>query len=607
MTIDPTAPSGTVSNDSRSSVQIAHVDSQWQQTDFDVVVIGGGVNGTGVLRDCAMRGIKACLFERNDLAFGASGNSSGMIHGGVKYLTSNPGVTRLSCLDSGYIQQIAPHLLFRIPFLMTVNKALGARVWLQLVDAFFGVYDKYQPLKRGLARTRLTADEVRQIEPGIGGDILGAISFDEWGIDGARLCVANAVDAYERGAKVFTHTSVESIECGECIEHDDGTARNRIAAGSTSGDVASNDLTYRTNARGVRTIHWRDMLTGKSGRVTARLVVNATGAWAPLTAASAKIPAKSARIRPGKGIHVVFDRRLSNYAIVAQSIDDRQIFVEPWQNVTLLGTTDTDFYGDLDRTAATSDEVRYLVEGISRVFPAIKHARAIDTLAGVRPTLYDYGPVPDKLSREHQIIDHAHHGVDGMYSMIGGKLASYRIFAKEMTDILAQRLHVVAPCATHLSPLPGGEKTVEDLDHANLDPIATRRVVYRHGTRAIRIADELARNQKPPRMLCVCESVTFEEASYVIEHEFVRTIGDLSRRLRLGRGPCAGLHCVMQACALLSERLEMLPNDALSHGLFHLQQTSRNRAVVMNPALARQEQLFLATLRGQLGLMGETR
>src|SRR5579864_2102698 len=118
--------------------------------DVDVVVIGGGVNGSGVARDASMRGLKVAVFERNDVAFGASGNSSGMIHGGPRYLSYDPAVTETSCRDSGHIQHIAPHLLFRIPFLYPVeNEGSKSRVMLTLIDAFFEAYDRYQPLKRG--------------------------------------------------------------------------------------------------------------------------------------------------------------------------------------------------------------------------------------------------------------------------------------------------------------------------------------------------------------------------------------------------------------------------------------------------------------------------
>src|SRR5262245_1863788 len=160
-----------------------------------------------------MRGLRVALFERNDLAFGASGNSSGMIHGGVRYLTYDPTVTRASCKDSGHIQAIAPHLLFRIPFLFPIERrGRRAPIVYSPIDAFFEAYDTYQPLKRGKPHARLTPDELRALEPGIRGELQGGISFDEWGIDGARLCTENAVDAAEHGAKIFVGHTVEQIE-----------------------------------------------------------------------------------------------------------------------------------------------------------------------------------------------------------------------------------------------------------------------------------------------------------------------------------------------------------------------------------------------------------
>src|SRR5262245_55039707 len=167
------------------------IEAAGDRPDVDVVIIGGGVNGTGVARDCALRGLKVALFERNDIAFGASGNNSGMIHGGPRYLTYDPDVTYTSCLDSGHIQRIAPHLLFRIPFLMPVHRSRpAAKTALLLLDAFFDLYDKYQPLKHGKPHARLSPEDLKRLEPGLVADTVGGISFDEWGIDGVRLCVA---------------------------------------------------------------------------------------------------------------------------------------------------------------------------------------------------------------------------------------------------------------------------------------------------------------------------------------------------------------------------------------------------------------------------------
>lgn len=543
-------------------------------TDVDVAVIGGGVNGTGVARDAAMRGLRVALFERNDLAFGASGNSSGMIHGGVRYLSYDPEVTETSCRDSGHIQAIAPHLLFRIPFLMPVPRS--KKKFFMFIDAFFEAYDRYQPLKRGKSHTRLSADELRQLEPGIRGDMYGGISFDEWGIDGARLCTANAVDAAERGAKMFVGCTVESID--------------------------------RDDAGAVRAVRWRDKHDGRCGRLTTHVVVNATGAWAPITASLSKIPARHAMVRPGKGIHVLFDRRLTNYAIMSQTIDGRTIFIEPWQNMSVIGTTDDDYYGDLDHVVATSEEVRYLVEGIARVFPGVRKGRIIGTTAGVRPTLYEYGKLEDALSRDHAIVDHAEHGADGLYSMIGGKLASYRLFAEEMVDQLASRFDLPHKCGTHLSPLPGGDSAVDAFalgaDLA-IDPVAARRLVYRHGSRAHRIAERMKRDPREAQTVCVCEPVLEAEVRYAVKHEYARSVADVSRRTRLGLGACGGMRCAARCGAIVSEELDVSPGEGMRQALGFLDQQARTRVSGLGPEQARQEALVLASIRAQMGIVGQ--
>lgn len=542
--------------------------------DVDVVVIGGGVNGVGVARDAAMRGLSVALFERNDFAFGASGNSSGMIHGGVRYLTQDPHVTESSCRDSGHIQSIAPHLLFRVPFLFTVEKNRRSRVMIELIDAFFDAYDRYQPLKRGKPHARLSADEVRRLEPGIRGDLAGAMTFDEWGIDGARLCVANAVDAEERGARVFVGHTVEQI-------------LRREDTGAVTG------------------VRYRDRVTGKGGSLRASAVVNATGGWSPITASLAGLSPGAARVRPGKGIHIYYDRRLTNFAITAITIDGRQIFVAPWENLTVIGTTDDDFYGDLDSIKANSEEVRYLVQGIARVFPHIRKARAILTTAAVRPTLYAYGPTEDALSRDHRVIDHAQHGAPGLYSMVGGKLASFRLFAEEMADILAMRFGLSARCMTHKSPLPGGDKTIAPFQFAErvgIDAVAARRLIYRHGSRALRIEERIRKNPREQLTVCACEPVIEAEVRYVLQHEHARNVGDVARRTRLGLGACGGMRCAARCGQIVAQELELPPREGMRQAIRFLARQAQVRAPALGPEQARQEALCAAAVQSELGI-----
>ncbi len=549
-------------------------DPNGRALDCDVIVIGGGVNGVGVARDASLRGLKVALFERNDLAFGASGNSSGMIHGGPRYLTYDPAVTHSSCEDSGHIQRIAPHLLFRIPFLMPVFKSGGflSNIALTGYDAFFDLYDAYQPLKAGKSHVRLSGDEIRGLEPGLVGGAVGGVTFDEWGIDGSRLCVGNAVDARERGAEIRVHTTVTEI-----LRRENG------------------------HVYGVR---FRDRVTGESGVRTSRLVVNATGAWAPITASLGGLASTAARIRPGKGIHIFLDRRLTNYAIIAHAIDGRQVFLLPWQNMSVLGTTDDDYYGDLDRVVATTDEVNYLFQAVEHVFPAVRTARAIGTWGGVRPTLYAWGPNEDQLSREHQVVDHAEHGADGLYSMIGGKLASYRLFSEEMTDILAKRLGNTAPKRSHVSPLPGGDEQVDPMQlvvRGGMEAVTATRLEYRHGSRSLRVLERMQKNPREAAVVCTCEPVTEAEIRYVVEHELAHDVDDVARRTRLGLGACGGMRCALRCGRIVADATERSPEAGQRMALEFLAHASRRRSAAVGPAQARQEALALAALSAEVG------
>ncbi len=551
----------------RSSIEVA-------TPDVDVIVVGGGVNGTGVARDATLRGLSVALFERNDIGFGASGNSSGMIHGGPRYLTHDADVTYKSCLDSGHIQRIAPHLLFRIPFLMPVfgGQGLRARAQLAAYDAFFALYDKYQVLKSGKDHVRLSADEVRVLEPGLI-ESAGGVAFDEWGIDGVRLCIGSLVDAMERGARARVHCSVTRL-----LRRDDGS---------------------------VYGVAYRDRLTGESGSMTARVVVNATGAWAPLTAALGGLESRGARVRPGKGIHVFLDRRLTNYAVVATAIDGRQVFLLPWQNMSVLGTTDDDYYGDLDDVVATSDEVRYLFQAVERVFPAVRTARTIGTWGGVRPTLYEWGPSEDELSRDHRVVDHAAEGADGLYSMVGGKLASYRLFAEEMTDVIARRLGSERRCQTHLLPLPGGEEQIDPMRlvlDGGMEAVTATRLEYRHGARSQRIVERMRRNPREAAVICPCEPVTEAEIRYVIEHELAVTVDDVSRRTRLGLGACGGMRCAARCGRIVADMTGASSAEGLSMTFDFLRKAARRRISCIGPEQAQQEALVLAVLRSEVGV-----
>jgi len=498
-----------------------------------VLVIGGGINGAGIARDLALRGVSCALVERRELGSGTSWASSGMIHGGLRYLQKDPEVTLHSCVDSGAIQRIAPHLVFRIPFVMPVfaEDPIGP----ELVEIGLEMYDRYQPYKNGRPHTRLSRAEALRLEPALSPRIECAFTLDEWGVDAARLTAANALDAAERGARVWTH--VEAVELV------------REAGGPNGG---------HGRVAGARV---RDRLTGDEWRIEAELVMNATGPWAPKLA---KLAGVELRLRPAKGIHLVFERRVSQLAIYARGIDGRDMFTFPHEQNSMAGTTDDDFYGDLDRIDVTEDEVEYVLQAMERSIPGVREHRVIHTIQGVRPTLYGFGQDEDELSRDYVVVDHARDGAAGFFSMLGGKLAAYRLMAQDASDRLCAALGVREPCRTATTPLPGGDGVLDVLAVAKRfrTPVpAVLRLAFRHGTRAAELLapwapEPAAGAPPPPRPVCLCEPVLDAELLHAARHERVRTLGDCALRVRLGVGACQGAACAGPAAGLLAEALD---------------------------------------------------
>ncbi|MCE9623854.1 MAG: glycerol-3-phosphate dehydrogenase/oxidase [Deltaproteobacteria bacterium] len=536
--------------------------------DLDLIVIGGGVNGCGIARDAAMRGFKTALIEKNDFGSGTTGASSQMIHGGARYLLSDVQTTKLSSIDSGYIQKIVPHLLFRIPFIFPVLRKPNRGEFLQKmyfegIETYFESYDKYSALKNGKPHTRLSPEEALALEPDLVEGMVGAVTFDEWGIDSFRLCLGNVMSAAEHGCEILNHTEVTEIQ-------------------KEGGRVV-----------GVRV---KSALDGSRRELRAKIVFNAAGPWVPKIAELAGCEIK---LRPAKGVHLVLDRRISNYALMATAIDGRNIFMMPYQNTTIVGTTDDDYFGDPDEIPILEDEVEYLLEGIEQVFPRIRQARVINAWAGVRPTLYRRGPSEDELSRAHEIFDHEYRDrLPGFLSIAGGKLAAYRMMSQEAVDLVSYKLGRISPCRTHQVPLPGGEREVnpEELAREYHVPLfAANRLVYRHGARSIRILEMLREKPTFGNVICQCEPVLECELRYAVRHEWARSLGDLRRRTRYSIGPCEGTRCFMMGARILGEEMDWSPSKVYSHLNAFMEKSWKGRAPVLDGVSLQQEELCSST------------
>jgi glycerol-3-phosphate dehydrogenase len=387
------------------------------------------------------------------------------------------------------------------------------------------------------------------------------VTMEEWGVDPHRLVFANVQDAVAHGARALNHTRVTEMI------RDSGKVIGVRYAGPD----------------------------GASTEARARVVVNASGPWSPGVAAMA---GARVELRPAKGIHVVYPHRISNFSISAESIDGRDLLMVAHGGFTLLGTTDDDFYGDLDSVDVLEDEVDYLLQAFERVFPRIRDYRPVRTTAGVRPTLFKWRRYEDELSRRYEVIDHAKEGADGLISIAGGKLSMYRLMAEETADAVCRKLGNAARSETATRPLPGNESDVtppaELSARCGIPALAAQRLQSRHGSNAERVLDEGG----TPRILCRCEPVTEGELVYAARHEQVRTLADAFRRVGVAAGPCAGAACIIRAAEVVGRELGWSSAQRFDAAREFVRGAWLGRAPVLGHAGWAQEEFAQGALRG---------
>jgi glycerol-3-phosphate dehydrogenase len=526
---------------------------------YDIVIIGGGINGAGAARDAALRGLRVAVFEREDWGAGTTGASTRMVHGGLRYLLYDVPTTRISSEDAGRIRRIAPHVTWRIPFLWPLFP--GRPFFTEATEAFLSAYDPHAKRKGGLRHARLSASEALALEPGLTPGIVGALTLDEWGCDVFRLAALNALDAREAGADLFTHTEV---------------------------------LELLFSGRDVRGVRVRDRLDGRAWDVEARIVINAAGPWAGKVA---ELAGTTVAMRPGKGVHVTFERRIGNYGLILEGVDGRTMFLVPHGSETIVGTTDDDYYGDpaVADLDIHGNEVAYIIEAAARAMPQAREWRPIRAWAGVRNTLFEWGVDADDLSRRHEVLDHSSRdGVAGFLSIVGGKLAAYRIQSEEVIDVAVARLGIAAPrSVTGEKPLPGAEEPPDFValqSQIPLPPAVLERIWRRLGSRMHAAFRDAGADDLAP--ICRSEGVTGAEIRYVIREEGCRTLEDLRRHAHVGSGPCDGQDCAVPAAHLMAELLDWTPERIRSEiTRFFDERWVGRRPVLTGATLAQEEML----------------
>jgi glycerol-3-phosphate dehydrogenase len=389
----------------------------------ELVVIGGGITGAGVLRDAALRGLDSALFERGDFACGTSSHTSKMIHGGLRYLAHGAlGVTRESCVERDLLARLNPLLVRPLPFLFCSFDD-GVAPWKMLMG--LALYAALAGFRGGGFRVLSHAD-VHALSRDLRAEGLRAAGFYfDQQVDDARLVLETLKDARRAGGEAINHAQVIGLE-----PLTDGTTRVRV----------------------------RDELCGREHEVRAARVVNAAGPAVDRVRALAG-PLSAHELRPAKGVHLVIPRSRvhADAAVGFQAQDGRHMFLCPYDDVHLIGTTDA-FSEEIDEPRVTQADARYLLAAANRAFPGARLGAGdvLSAYAGVRPLVapLDAAAPPSSVSREHRITEDR----SGLLSIAGGKLTTYRRMAEQIVDRIARTLpaarrHALRACQTARRPL----------------------------------------------------------------------------------------------------------------------------------------------------------
>ena len=491
---------------------------------FDAVVIGGGMAGAGVARDLALRGASVALFEKGDFASGTSSKSSKLIHGGLRYLElAEFRLVRESLREKKTLERLAPHLVRPLPFLVPVYR--GSKRGLITVRIGMWLYDLLTPGKQTERFRVVPPVEALALEPSIqAADLRGAgYYFDDLLLFPERLCLENALSAARHGARVHNYCEVEEVTRGP---------------------------------RGLDGVRVRDLLTGQVHTARAPVIVNCAGPWVDRLRELAGVREAGARVlRTTKGIHCLLPR-MTEHAVYLSTADDRMIFVIPWRQFSMVGTTDTDFDGDPDRLWATREEVEYLLGAVRPALPdpRVTLDQVVYTYAGVRPLAFEEGSSASRVSRDHKVVVEGDGG--RFLSITGTKLTCFRSLAEEVGDRVMRALGRRVPSRTAeltLEGLDDGAGKIEartwmdvseEMAATGLSRETLEILVETYGRGFARVLALLRKLPDGAERLCPRNPEIVAQLHHAVREEMAVSLQDfLLRRTGIGQSPCLGLDC----------------------------------------------------------------
>jgi len=529
--------------------------ARFREEEFDLAVIGAGINGAAVARDAAMRGLSVALIERGDFAGATSSRSSKLIHGGFRYLPQGQLKLVYGALrERERLRHLtAPHLVHPIQFLFPVYRGRGFNRFTMAMG--LTLYDLFARVPFKEWHSTLNAAEVRETEPALSRDRLtgGAMYFDAWA-DDARLTFENVLDADLHGAAVANYTAVENFTI-------------------TNGRIASAGV--------------RDMLGGRGAEVRARKFLNAAGPWVD-EIRQMDDPLSKPCVRLTKGVHLVFARTVLpvRESLVLADNRGRIVFVMPHDRYVLVGTTDTDYAGDPASVTTGAGDVEYLLAVLAESLPGIKlgNADVAASFAGLRALIRTEkdAAAPSAVPREEVILE----SPSGLITVAGGKFTTHREIAQKLVDLVMKRLgRRAGVCPTLATPLPGarpldeGEQPGSAAAMRSIGAAAAEILTARYGTRAPIVARIAARRPELAEPLSRGCPALGAEVVHSVASEMAHSVGDfLIRRTSLSwRSPLEAEAAAPAVAAIMAAELgwDRAREDAEVARFTHEQQSRR--------------------------------
>ena len=475
---------------------------------YDVIIIGGGITGAGTARDCAMRGMKVLLVEKDDLTNGATGRNHGLLHSGARYAVTDQ-ASATECIKENFIlRKVARHC---------VEETDGLFITLPEDDLTYQATFVEACQKAGIRADIIDPEEARRIEPSVNPDLIGAVRIPDASVDPFRLTVANVLDARNHGADILTYHEVTDL----LVEQDK-----------------------------VIGVALRNNLTGETYDVHGSLTINAAGIWGHLVAKQAGV---TINMFPAKGTLLIFGHRVNNMVINRCRKPANADILVPDDAVCVIGTTsDRVPFDTIDDLKITKEEVDLLIKEGEKLAPSLATTRILRAYAGVRPLVAaDNDPSGRNISRGIVCLDHARRdGMEGFITITGGKMMTYRLMAEEATNLACKKLHIDKPCETATTPLPGSEAMIAD-SHGKIYSTSVNAAEGRHGLFA---KDLKLDTVDDSALICECEEVSVAEVKFAIEKLHIHNLLNLRRRTRVGMGTCQGELCTCRAANFICEK-----------------------------------------------------